>query len=396
MNRRPSRLLSALLCATLLLMIFPISAGALTLTAVNDTLLPLSDSTMPARLGGELYVPYGVFGSLGASSSYADDTLSMSGGGETLTFSLAEGYVYDQNLNSYSTPAYERNSTIYVPVKLVCGKLGYTYSTFTASGETVLRITDGGAQSDSSFANSASGEIDSAVNGYYGNTSPSNPGTSVQPTKPQPDEPEKPPVVEEKPTQKPSLVYLTFFGPTTEHTAATLDVLKNAGRTATFFLPTDTGTWDDDLIRRIVAEGHTPALLLYSTTDTTPDNMATALTAANEKLSFLTGVSTRIVSNADGCGQLTRAQRDRLIAEGYRLWDSTFDTGDAEGTAGDAYSATVQRFTADTASLVVRLRHSKTTPDITAWLCSYMSRQSIPSSRITLTTVPMNAVAETR
>ena len=46
-----------MLCAVLMILMLPAPARALTLTAVNDTLLPLDDSTMPQRLGGELYVP---------------------------------------------------------------------------------------------------------------------------------------------------------------------------------------------------------------------------------------------------------------------------------------------------------------------------------------------------
>ena len=44
-----------LLCAALLLPLLPAQARAVTLTAVNDTLLPLNEGTMPARLGGEMY-----------------------------------------------------------------------------------------------------------------------------------------------------------------------------------------------------------------------------------------------------------------------------------------------------------------------------------------------------
>ena len=58
-----------MLCAVLMILMLPAPARALTLTAVNDTLLPLDDSTMPQRLGGELYVPYSVISTLGVSSS---------------------------------------------------------------------------------------------------------------------------------------------------------------------------------------------------------------------------------------------------------------------------------------------------------------------------------------
>ena len=147
---RIKKIISCVLCAALLLTFLPAPAHAVTLTAINDSILPLDESTMP-RLGGETYVPYSVFTTLGVSASENDGVLDLSANGETLSFSTAEGYVYDQNLNSYSTPAYEMNGTVYVPVKLCCAKFGFTYSSLTLQGENVLRVADGSAQSDSAL-----------------------------------------------------------------------------------------------------------------------------------------------------------------------------------------------------------------------------------------------------
>ncbi len=383
-----------MLCAALILVILPEPARALTLTAVNDTLLPLSDSTMPTRLGGELYVPYSVFSSLGVSASSEDNVLNLSYGGETLSFSTAEGYVYDQNLNSYSPPAYDMNGTVYVPVKLCCGKFGLSYSTLSVYGETVLRITDGSASSDSAFASNQGSAIESAINAYNGVT-PSEPTNPVEP----PTQPVEPPIpeVEEQPTQKPSRVYLTFYGaPTTDTTPAVLDALQSAGRLATFFLPTDTSTWPDDLIRRMAAEGHTIALLLDATDQTSAEDMLSALSAANDRLNFLTGLSTRIVSNESGCGKLTQAQRDALTGAGYRLWDTTIDCADDTQSAARAYATTAQQFTQTTATVIVKLHHSRNTAQTVQLLAGYMSRQGIPSSRITYGTTPINGASDTR
>ena len=352
-------------------------AGAVTLTAVNDTLLPLEDSTMPTRMGGEYYVPYSVFSTLGVSASSEESVLSMSANGETLSFSLNEGYVYDQNLNSYDTPAYSLNGTVYVPVRLCCGKFGLGYSTISVAGETVLRVTDGSAQSDSSFAASKSGEIESAINTYLGisdsgQSDPSNPNApSNQQT---PETPAEPPIpeVEEEPEQKPANVYLAFYGAPNTNTPDILDALQSAGRQATFFLPVDTSTWVDDTVRRIVAEGHTPALLLDADSQADPETLTASLVAANDRLTLLTGVSARIVSNKDGCTALTEAQRDALVGAGYRLWDAALDSGDETQSAARAYATTVQSLTA------------------------YMSRQGIPSSRITLSTTPINGASDIR
>lgn len=400
MKKAWRRALGGLLCAGLLFGAVPAPARALTLTAVNDSLLPLSDSTMPARLGGELYVPYSVFSQLGVSSSASDGVLNMSANGETLSFSPDEGYVYDQNLNSYATPAYSMNGTTYVPVKLCCGKFGLSYSTLSVAGETVLRVTDGSASSDSAFASSKAASIENSINSYKGipssdGSSQTGGGTTGGTTAQAPVETPIP-KVEEKPTRKPSRVYLTFYGAPDKNTPAILDALKQDGRTAAFFLPTDTVLWPDDTVRRIVAEGHTAALLLDADEKASGEALAERLTLANERLRLLTGVQTRIVSVSTGCAQLSDAQRNALIDAGYRLWDADMDAGDEKGTAARAYAETAQRFSETNAVVVLGLHHSKETAEAVELISAYMSRQSIPAGTITLAQTPMNGANETR
>ena len=397
MKKSIRRILSGLLCAGVLALGIPAPSRALTLTAVNDSILPLSDSTMPARLGGEVYVPYSVFSQLGVSASSSDGVLDLSANGETLSFSPAEGYVYDQNLNSYSTPAYSMNGTTYVPVKLCCGKFGLSYSTLAVAGETVLRVTDGSASSDSAFAAAKSGTIENTINSYKGissaNGSSSNGASSNGGTAAKPDETSIP-KVEEKPARKPARVYLTFYGAPDKNTAAVLDTLRGSGRTAAFFLPVKSADWTDDTVRRIAAEGHTLALLLDADEKASGDALVEQLTLANERLRLLTGVQTRIVSVSTGCAQLS--QRDALIAAGYRLWDATLDAGDEKGTAARAYAETAQRFSETNATVVLSLHHSKETAEAVELISAYMSRQGIPSGTISLALTPINGANETR
>ena len=213
--------------------------------------------------------------------------LDLSANDETLSFSTAEGYVYDQNLNSYSTPAYEMNGTVYVPVKLCCAKFGFTYSSLTLQGENVLRVADGSAQSDSAFIAAHTKVIENTIDNYKGSTSGSdrsnNTNTNPAPAKPVDNDTIEIPKVEEKPAKKPVRVYLAYYGAPNENTAAVLDNLHDAGRQAAFFLPTDTSEWDDDLVRRIAAEGHTVAFLLQADSKTTGADMLADLAAANER-----------------------------------------------------------------------------------------------------------------
>lgn len=400
MKKAWRRAIGGLFCAGLLFGAVPAPARALTLTAVNDSLLPLSDSTMPARLGGELYVPYGVFSQLGVSSSASDGVLNMSANGETLSFSPDEGYVYDQNLNSYATPAYSMNGTTYVPVKLCCGKFGLSYSTLSVAGETVLRVTDGSASSDSAFASSKAASIENSINSYKGisssDGSSQNGGGTTGGTTTQTPAETPIPKVEEKPTRKPSRVYLTFYGAPDKNAPDILDALKQDGRTAAFFLPADTAEWTDDTVRRIVAEGHTAALLLEADEKASGEALTERLTLANERLRLLTGVQTRIVSVSTGCAKLSEAQRNALIDAGYRLWDANMDARDEKGTAARAYAETAQRFSETNATVVLGLHHSRETAEAVELISAYMSRQAIPSGTITLAQTPMNGANDVR
>ena len=149
-------------------------------------------------------------------------------------------------------------------------------------------------------------------------------------------------------------------------------------------------------MRRIAAEGHTLALLLDADEKASGDALVEQLTLANERLRLLTGVQTRIVSVSTGCAQLSRAQRDALIAAGYRLWDAGLDSGDAEKNAAEAYTQTVQYFASTSGVVGVRLHHSKATPRLTEALCSYIGRQGISAGRITYSVAPVNSASDTR
>lgn len=399
MKKLMRRCLSVIVCMALVFALLPVSSKAIMLTATNDTLLPLSDNTMPARLGGELYVPYEVFSSFSVQSNYDSGLLTLSSGENELIFSPSEGFTYDGNNNSYETPAYDRNSSIYVPVKLCCSQFSLEYSSISASGETVLRITDGSSNSDSAFVAANAAQIEQAINQYYGY--PNTPDTTETPPAVQdPQSPEQPaeptpPPVEEKPTQKANHVYLTFFGETTEYTAEILDALKNAQTEATFFLPANTEKWSDDTVRRIIAEGHSAALLLQAASTDTPEALVNQLSAANEHLSFLTGQETRLVSNTEDCDKLSGSQRSAILSAGYRFWDAIVDSEDDKERAAYAYAAAAKPMAETTNSVVVKFRHTKETAEAVSLLSAYISRQSIPCTAITISTPPINKISET-
>lgn len=356
---KKTRLLAAALAVLFLLLPLRASASTIVLTAINDEFLPMSASTMPTKKSGEWYVPYRVFDSLGIAGAEQQegDVLVLQGESKTLTFSVSQGYVYDQNMNSFSQPAYSINSSIYVPVKLVCGQFGLSFSLISGENQ-ILRICDeNAALSDRDFVSQSAGEATDIVDGYKNESVPQ-PRPPV--TEPEPEDNEPEPVPPEEPiepaTIRPNLIYLTFQGAPNEYSADLLDTLAQYGRKATFFLPAG-GEWDADFVRRMTAEGHT-AGLLFSSAEQAP---AELLGAANERLFSMAGVTTRLACAQEGSDKLSDAQRDGLAAAGYRLWDATVTADDETQNASRVASWMLRSFDGTTATTVLAMHHTKST-----------------------------------
>lgn len=396
--KRLKRLFAVLLACVLLMPLVPSSAATVTLTAVNDTFLPLSSSTMPIRRSGDIYVPYSVFtGTLGLRAYYdaQQQTLVLQGTNTTLTFSLAQGYVYDQNMNSYSPPAYSTSGGIFVPVKLVCSQFGFSYSVISATNADVLRICNANAVlSDHVFINSAAGKIAEILDAY--NNPQTGPGTS------EPDsgssggasgEPTNPdtPTTQPETVVRPSLVYLTFAGTTNEYTAGILETLREYGRPSTFFLPvSDLGA--EEFLRAIAIDHHSFGFLITADMD----DPLSLLTAANTALFSATGLTSHLIMVDGGCHQLPQSTRDSLINAGYRFWDATLTASDNNRSASRASSEILAAFAATTTPSVLCLHHAAATAQTLSSVLSDMTAHQVASLNITLSDPPINLVGESR
>lgn len=396
MKRTRSRLICLILCILFTCgCLFGTSFAAnddITLTAVNDAFLPLSASTMPVRRGGELYVPYSAFsGTLGISGAYSasEQTLTLSNGENSLRFDLSRGTVYDQNMNSYTTPAYWLNGTVYVPVKLVCGKFGLTYSTIPSLAP-ILRICNSGASlSDSAFVSSSTNTIRNMLDAYTnpgGSSSTSRPGTggSAGDT-PTPIDPATG-APTETPVMKPSAVYLAYLGAPGDNTEAILDALESAGMQAAFFVPADGTALDQDLLRQIVGRGHTVGFTLLSSAQ----DMPSKLRAANDILFRATGTVSHLLCISDGAAHLSADQQQRLLDAGYRLWDASLDSRDHSYGPADAAQVVTSALSQTTAAVVVRMGQYAATPRTTELVCAYLTTYAIPVQTITFTRAPIN------
>ncbi len=379
------RLLCALLVSALLaggIAVF--AAPSLTITAVNDTFLPLNSAYMPSRIGGEYCVPYAVFssGGLGVRASYdsGQQMLTFSSGSRTLTYLIAQGYVYDQNMNTYDTPAYSVNGQIYVPVRTVCSFFGLSFSLIQSTSAQILRICSSSASlSDSSFLNNNKSRLADLVNAYNNGAPQASPEPQTEP---------------EEETHKPSLVYITFLNCPGKHTREILDVLGEFNRTATFFLSLEQAP-DPAILRRIVGEGHSIGLALNASL-VSPETLVETANQWNALLLEETGVTTRVVTPLAGSAALTEGQLEALIAAGYRLWDTTLDSRDHELSAYNTANTVTTAFSRTDSPVVVRFRDRDATAPALRTILDYMRTNSIASAGVSVMRAPINARGDVR
>lgn len=142
----------------------------------------------------------------------------------------------------------------------------------------------------------------------------------------------------------PGVVYLTFDdGPSSNITPQILDILKEKGVKATFFV-LDYGQNTEHLIKRIVEEGHSIAIHGgshdYATVYSSADSYLNGLDYMKEKIKNTTGVETRTIRFPGGSsntvsrkyceGVMSTLVRETL-KRGYRYFDWNVASGDSGG-----------------------------------------------------------------
>ena len=142
----------------------------------------------------------------------------------------------------------------------------------------------------------------------------------------------------------PGVVYLTFDdGPSSSTTPQILDILKNKGVKATFFV-LDYGQNTEHLIKRIVDEGHSIAIHGgshdYAVVYSSADSYLNGLDYMKEKIKNTTGVETNIIRFPGGSsntvsrkylpGVMSTLVRETL-KRGYRYFDWNVASGDSGG-----------------------------------------------------------------
>ncbi|MHA0857732.1 polysaccharide deacetylase [Paenibacillus sp. CMAA1364] len=191
-----------------------------------------------------------------------------------------------------------------VPLRELSSYFGYqvTYQ----SKENLLRIKDSRATlSDKEFITKFSTQLKAM--------------TVVVPTKPL--------------ASKGKIVYLTFDDGPTSTTGQLLDVLKEHHTQATFFMLGNNVIKYPNAVKRTASEGHSLGLHGVTHMKTkfyqSPASARAEMDTDKRYINKITGISPKLIRTPYGSKPyFTTAFRDKMLGDGYRLWDWNVDSMD--------------------------------------------------------------------
>ncbi|MFR7894025.1 MAG: hypothetical protein ACLU38_08045 [Dysosmobacter sp.] len=176
-----------LLCCLLLFQLaFPAkAAGSVHFVAAEESVLPVTDATMPFWANGYLYVPASVFTNLGISviNNTAKKMTVLEKDRRAMLFDWAKGTAQDSSGSLFTPGVIQSGGLVFVPASTVANFFGLQYSvTDVTNGYLVwLRSPDFG-MSAKDFANAATYNMEERYNAYNRDaTSSTTPNVPVTP-----------------------------------------------------------------------------------------------------------------------------------------------------------------------------------------------------------------------
>lgn len=285
-------------------------------TAANDTLLDLSDNTMPFWNNNLLYVPADVFssGGLDISVSYnaSKKTLILRNNQLRLICNLSSGMTVDSAGNVYDFTALERNGTVFLPINATCRVFGFSCVTRTVANGSLVRIrNDSASLSDDAFLTAAAPMIASRYTEYTTGRNNHTDSTDTAGKE----------------------LYLALTVRSAADMSDWLNVCAVTVHRVTFFLTedflSDNTAECSDLVRRALSEGH--ALGLVSSSGNNGVSLE-QLQAGNALLREIACVKTRFV-------QVPQQVKRSVENAGYCPVGFDFSTaGKTDLTAAEIYS----------------------------------------------------------
>ena len=356
---------------------------------INDTILPISEASMPIMKDGEYYVPYTIFDdrSLGVYYSYNQDryALTLYNRDYTLTFDSPAQVAYDRDQQYPIKMTTNRAGAICVPIGFVCEKFGLEFQQIRTHPIETVRIVSGSAMSAEAFREARQPEL---VNMYM---------TYVAPT------PSAVPSVVPDEPDEPKIVYITFDDGPNHNTESILDTLDEYGMKATFFLLGSQIEQNRDTVRRMVGEGHAVGLHAWSHVDSemysSPEALLEEIDRASNALDAVAQVRTRFFRFPYGSSyrEVTESMRDAVIGAGYRYWDWTVDALDYEQASPSSLARTVIRGLDSADSTVVILMHdTEKTAEALPTILEHIAEGNFVVRTISIGDMPVNFYGDVR
>lgn len=183
------------------------------------------------------------------------------------------------------------------------------------------------------------------------------------------------------PKNVPDAVYLTIDSKLDDVTSSIADTLSANAMQATFFVSIDNLYGADDTLRHLTGNGNSVGLLL-TPEQANSGNAVALLDQANEQLSVITGMPTRLVRISGGSsGKLNRDALHALLNAGYRVWDWNTSANESSQAADASYRA-VSKAIDTTGTVAVRFDGSVTTDTVFRQLLPYMKYCGIQAKAI--------------
>ena len=310
----------------------PAAAANLYFTGINDSVAPLTSSSMPYWSGGTLYVPYTVFDanqngvgvSLGLYTSYnhRSHIVTIFNLKQMLVFDLERGTCRDDMTGAaYDARAVMRYGKPYVPLYVVCSVFGLEYSynqlSYISQGYLVRIKSADAVLDDGLFIDRARELINNRLRYYTQSLSPAETTPTV------PVSPSGPPEVDGSNVA----TYLAFRCESADGLSAILNTLDGTGQYALFFLAPQVIEEEGGLVRRILGTGHSVGILAW-------EGEKEALSRGRLALEELAHTRTTLAYVPDGA-------RAGLEEQGWVCWKETLYLEPGDSVGGTAFAGTV-------------------------------------------------------
>lgn len=310
----------------------PAAAANLYFTGINDSVAPLTSSSMPYWSGGTLYVPYTVFDanqngvgvSLGLYTSYnhRSHIVTIFNLKQMLVFDLERGTCRDDMTGAaYDARAVMRYGKPYVPLYVVCSVFGLEYSynqlSYISQGYLVRIKSADAVLDDGLFIDRARELINNRLRDYTQSLSPAETTPTI------PVSPSEPPEVDGGNVA----TYLAFRCESADGLSAILNTLDGTGQYALFFLAPQVIEEEGGLVRRILGTGHSVGILAW-------EGEKEALSRGRLALEELAHTRTTLAYVPDGA-------RAGLEEQGWVCWKETLYLKPGDSVGGTAFAGTV-------------------------------------------------------